>query len=110
MLGRPTENGVPDSPSYQTDVPFDALLSHSSFSSQNDIEAQVKRSSLELLAILIGVNKFAREKFSSADRSAYLDLSEFDSQLDRWYTKLPLNLKWRKEKLSSAPLSYFLMQ
>jgi hypothetical protein len=110
MLGRPTEYRASDFPSYQTDVSFDALFNHSSLSLQNDIEAQAKRSSLELLVILAGVNEFAKEKVTSADQSAYLDLSAFDSQLDRWYAKLPLVLKWRKDNFSSAPPSYFLMQ
>ncbi|KAK5688280.1 hypothetical protein LTS10_000258 [Elasticomyces elasticus] len=62
---------------------------------------------LGLLDITAKVVEYLHSRQSSLNHSDFLVIGSLDSDLKKWYNRLPSKLAWTPENTETAPLSYF---
>ncbi|KAL3486873.1 fungal-specific transcription factor domain-containing protein [Aspergillus germanicus] len=120
FLGRPTALKPDDLEIYELSQRFDRLGTSPPGSAQ-DLEMQIYQALFELMEMAgkitaithPSVSSSSSSAFSSArtdhDRVVYLRMAALDSELEKWYTRLPEALKYTADNAATAPPSFFLL-
>ncbi|KAL3462616.1 fungal-specific transcription factor domain-containing protein [Aspergillus heterothallicus] len=112
FLGRPTALKPDDLEIYELSQQFDRLGT-SPPGSEQSLELQIYQALFELMELAGKITAITHPGLSSSrtdhDRVMYLRMAALDSELEKWYTRLPPALKYTAENASSAPPSFFLL-
>ncbi|KAL4937895.1 hypothetical protein BDV06DRAFT_232259 [Aspergillus oleicola] len=111
FLGRPTALKPDDLEIYELSQQFDRLGT-SNQGSEKTLELQIYQSLFELMELggkITGMMRNASSRSADLDRQLYLRMAALDSELEKWYTRLPEPLKYTAENSRTAPPSFFLL-
>ncbi|CEL09761.1 hypothetical protein ASPCAL12891 [Aspergillus calidoustus] len=114
FLGRPTALKPDDLEIYELSQRFDRLGTSPPGSTQ-DLEMQIYQALFELMEMAGKITAITHPSVSSTsartdhDRVVYLRMAALDSELEKWYTRLPEALKYTAENAATAPPSFFLL-
>jgi hypothetical protein len=118
FLGRPTALKPDDLEIYELSQRFDRLGTSPPGSAQ-DLEMQIYQALFELMEIAGKITAITHPSIPSSssssfarpdhDRVVYLRMAALDSELEKWYTRLPEALKYTAENAATAPPSFFLL-
>ncbi|KAL3444195.1 fungal-specific transcription factor domain-containing protein [Aspergillus insuetus] len=113
FLGRPTALKPDDLEIYELSQRFDRLGTSPPGSAQ-DLEMEIYQALFELMEMAGKITAITNPSVSSSartdhDRVVYLRMAALDSELEKWYTRLPEALKYTAENAATAPPSFFLL-
>ncbi|KAL4985913.1 fungal-specific transcription factor domain-containing protein [Aspergillus falconensis] len=111
FLGRPTALKPDDLEIYELSQRFDRLGT-SPPGSRKNLELQIYQALFELMEMagkITGITHHGSSRDANLDRLMYLRMAALDSELERWYARLPEALKYTAEKAATAPPSFFLL-
>ncbi|RDW65643.1 uncharacterized protein DSM5745_09382 [Aspergillus mulundensis] len=110
FLGRPTALKPDDLEIYELSQQFDRLGS-SPPGSEKTLELQIYQALFELMEMggkITGITHVSGHD-PNHDRHMYLRMAALDSELERWYARLPEALKYTAENATTAPPPFFLL-
>ncbi|KAL4738819.1 fungal-specific transcription factor domain-containing protein [Aspergillus similis] len=111
FLGRPTALKPDDLEIYELSRQFDRLGT-STPGSEKSLELQIYQALFELMEMagkITGITHHGSSRETDRDRLMYLRMAALDSELERWYARLPEPLKYTAENAATAPPSFFLL-
>ncbi|KAL4963405.1 transcription factor domain-containing protein [Aspergillus stella-maris] len=111
FLGRPTALKPDDLEIYELSQQFDRLGT-SNPGSEKTLELQIYQSLFELMELGGKITSMMRNTSSRSadlDRSLYLRMASLDSELEKWYARLPQPTKYNAENARTAPPPFFLL-
>ncbi|KAL4999909.1 fungal-specific transcription factor domain-containing protein [Aspergillus recurvatus] len=111
FLGRPTALKPDDLEIYELSQRFDRLCT-SPPGSRKSLELQIYQALFELMEMagkITGITHHGSSRDANQDRLMYLRMAALDSELERWYARLPEALKYTGENAATAPPSFFLL-
>lgn len=94
----------PSATSYRDEavrVPLRRLANNEDKGNREDFTFHYQKYRHELTSIMANVLKLGNEQPFPISLSAFLYMSTFDTELDRWYGNLPDVLRWGNENMGS---------
>ncbi|KAL4908679.1 hypothetical protein BDW74DRAFT_188579 [Aspergillus multicolor] len=110
FLGRPTALKPDDLEIYALSQQFDRLGT-SPPGSEKTLELQIYQALFELMEMGGKITSITHVSGHDAnqDRQMYLRMASLDSELERWYARLPEALKYTADNANTAPPPFFLL-
>lgn len=111
FLGRPTALKPDDLEIYELSRQFDRLGT-SPPGSEKSLELQIYQALFELMEMagkITSITHQCSSRVADQDRLMYMRMAALDSELERWYARLPEMLKYTAENAATAPPSFFLL-
>ncbi|KAL4919154.1 hypothetical protein BDW62DRAFT_209889 [Aspergillus aurantiobrunneus] len=111
FLGRPTALKPDDLEIYELSHKFDRLGT-SQPGPETSVEIQVYQALFELMELAGKIPAIMPNTASQGvdlDRLVYLRMAPLDSELEKWYARLPQPLKYTAENARTAPQSFFML-
>lgn len=111
FLGRPTALKPDDLEIYELSQQFDRLGT-SQPGPEKSLEMQIYQALFELMELggkITGIQHNMSSRNPDIDRVMHLRMAALDSELDRWYARLPQPLRYTAENASAAPPPFFLL-
>ncbi|KAL6230332.1 fungal-specific transcription factor domain-containing protein [Aspergillus navahoensis] len=111
FLGRPTALKPDDLENYELSQQFDRLGT-SPPGSKKSLELQIYQALFELMKMagkITDITHHGSSRDLNQDRLMCLRMAALDSELERWYARLPEPLKYTTENAATAPESFFLL-
>lgn len=113
FLGRPTALKPDDLEVLKLSQQFDRLGTGQSPGPEKSPETQVYQALLDLMElgakITDTMDNVPNRRANSLDRLVYLRVAALDSELEKWYARLPPGLQYTAENIETAPFSFFLL-
>ncbi|KAL3477265.1 fungal-specific transcription factor domain-containing protein [Aspergillus californicus] len=114
FLGRPTALKPDDLEIYELSQQFDRLGT-SPPGSEQSLELQIYQALFELMELagkipgIVTTHYTLFSRNTQHDRAVYLRMAALDSELEKWYIRLPESLKYTAENAKTAPPPFFLL-
>ncbi|KAI9371749.1 fungal-specific transcription factor domain-containing protein [Aspergillus egyptiacus] len=111
FLGRPTALKPDDLEIYELSQQFDRLGTAQP-GPEKSLEMQIYQALFELMELggkITGIQQNMSSRNAEIDRVLHLRMAALDSELERWYARLPEGLRYTAQNASSAPPPFFLL-
>ncbi|KAL4868297.1 fungal-specific transcription factor domain-containing protein, partial [Aspergillus spectabilis] len=108
FLGRPTALKPDDLEIYELSQQFDKLGTSPPTSEDKTLELQIYQALFELME-MAGKCTSISSRSADHERVMYLRMAALDSELEKWYARLPKALQYTTQNAASAPPSFFLL-
>ncbi|KAL4808011.1 fungal-specific transcription factor domain-containing protein [Aspergillus unguis] len=111
FLGRPTALKPDDLEIYELSQQFDRLGT-SPPGSDKSLELQIYQALFELMEMagkITNIMPNMSTQSAEHERVLYLRMASLDSEIEKWYTRLPAALKYTAENANTAPRPFFLL-